>query len=133
MIKEKTIPNYKAAYNGLIDVARKTWKINGATSPFQGLHLFLCSAPRAIGQASACTSPAVARVHATIGRKPSPRGVCAHTQRFSACLSWLIVCSLNAANPLRAHSGAHGMIGGSQKLINDSLLAGLVPLSPFPF
>ena len=37
VIKEKTIPGYKSAYSGLVDVAKKTWKINGATSMFQGM------------------------------------------------------------------------------------------------
>jgi hypothetical protein len=36
VIKEKSIPGYKPAYTGLVDVARKTWKINGAKAPFQG-------------------------------------------------------------------------------------------------
>lgn len=43
VIKEKTIPGYKPAYTGLVDVARKTWKINGAKSMFQGMHLELGS------------------------------------------------------------------------------------------
>jgi hypothetical protein len=52
VIKEKSIPGYKPAYTGLVDVARKTWKINGAKAPFQG-RVEVCSKPKSNNSTSA--------------------------------------------------------------------------------